>query len=120
MSQQEVEDMFLECLLVNPRILRFYSPMILIFKGQCGSKVDLRRGGELQGYEFLESPIEFRFVRAGVPISDWCPALPRYISLLQPVVADLGVRTRGLDATDLAIETRGITGIFTLLVWPRE
>lgn len=94
--------------------------MILIFKGQYGSTIDLHREGELQGYEFLEPPIEYRFVRAGVPISEWAPAVPAYISLLRPVVTDSKVATKGLDATNLGIETRGLAGNFTLLVWPRE
>ena len=45
--------------------------MILTFKGPYGSIVDLLRDGEIQGYEFVEPPIEYRFLRAGFPISDW-------------------------------------------------
>jgi hypothetical protein len=93
--------------------------MILTFKGPYGSIVDLRRYGEIQGYEFVEPPIEYRFLRAGSPISDWT-SVPGFISLLRPVIINAAVQTRGLDAKNLAIETRGLAGTFILLVWPRE
>jgi hypothetical protein len=35
-------------------------------------------------------------------------------------MVDATVQTRGLDAHNLAIETRGLAGTFILLVWPRE
>ncbi len=94
--------------------------MILTFKAPYGSIVDLRRDGEIQGYEFVEPPIEYRFLRAGSPISDWTSPVPGFISLLRPVIINATVQTRGLDATNLAIETRGLAGTFMLLVWPRE
>ncbi len=94
--------------------------MILTFKGPYGSIVDLRRDGEIQGYEFIEPPIEYRFLRARSPISDWTSPVPGFISLLRPVIINATVQTRGLDATNLAIETRGLAGTFMLLVWPRE
>jgi hypothetical protein len=61
--------------------------MILTFKGPYGSIVDLRRDGEIQGYEFVEPPIEYRFLRAGSPISDWTSPLPGFISLLRPATS---------------------------------
>jgi hypothetical protein len=94
--------------------------MILTFKGPHGSIVDLHREGEIQGYEFVEPPIEYRFLRAGSPISDWTSPLPGFISLLRPVIINAAVQTRGLDGKNLAIETRGLAGTFILLVWPRE
>lgn len=94
--------------------------MILTFKGQFGSTIDLHREGEIQGYEFLEPPVEFRFVRDSVPISDWGTPVCGYVSVLHPEVDDSIVTTRGMDAMHLAIETRGLAGTFTLLVWPRE
>ena len=94
--------------------------MILTFRGLNGSTVDLNGSGEIQGYEFLQPPTEYRFLRAGTPISDWMFPEPRYISLLRPVRTSGAVRTRGLDRDDLAIQTRGLAGTFTLLVWPRE
>jgi hypothetical protein len=94
--------------------------MILTLKGPDGSIVDLRRDGEIQGYEFVEPPIEYRFLRAGSPISDWIRPVAGFISLLRPVLIDAAVQTRGLDAQNLAIETRGLAGTFILLVWPRE
>ena len=94
--------------------------MILKFSALYGSTVDLNGMGEIQGYEFLQPPIEYRFVRAGSAISEWMSPEPRYISLLHPVRTNDTVRTRGLDSEDLVIETRGLAGTFTLLVWPRE
>ena len=94
--------------------------MILKFTGLYGSTIDLNGTGEIQGYEFLQPPIEYRFVRAGFPISNWMTPEPRYASLLHPVRTNATVQTRGLDRKDLTIETRGMAGTFTLLVWPRE
>ena len=94
--------------------------MIRVFKGPYGSIADLGRDGEIQGYEFLDPPIEYRFSRAGVPTSDWTAPISGFVSLLRTVAIDETVRTRGLDATNLAIETRGLAGSFVLLVWPRE
>jgi len=51
-------------------------------------------------------------LRAGSPISDWTSPLPGFISLLRPVLVDAAVQTRGLDAHNLAIETRGLAGTF--------
>lgn len=94
--------------------------MILKFVGIYGSTIDLNGSGEIQGYEFVELPIEYRFLRAGSPISEWIRPVAGFISLLRPVIVDAAVRTRGLDATNLAIETRGLAGTFILHVWPRE
>jgi hypothetical protein len=94
--------------------------MILTFKGAYGSTIDLDRDGEIQGYGFVEPPIEYRFLRAGSPISDWTSPVPGFISLLLPVIVEAAVQTRGLDAKNLAIETRGPAGTFILLVWLRE
>jgi hypothetical protein len=38
--------------------------MILTFKGAYGSTIDLDRDSEIQGYEFVEPPVEYRFLRA--------------------------------------------------------
>lgn len=94
--------------------------MIFVFKRQNGSTIILHPNDELQGYEFVESSIEFRFVRAGVAISDWTVPAEDYVSLLRPVVEGASVKTRGLHATNLSIETRGLPGVFTLLVWRRD
>jgi hypothetical protein len=94
--------------------------MILTFKRAYGSTIDLQREGEIQGYEFVEPPIEYRFLRAGSPTSDWTSPVPGFISLLRSVIVDAAVQTRGLDAQNLAMETRGFAGSFILLVWPRE
>ncbi len=93
--------------------------MILTFRGSYGSTIDLHGDGELQGIEFLQAPIEYRFVREGNPISDWTIPSIGYVSLLHPVILGAEVRTRGLEAQHLAIETYGLCGTFLLLVWLR-
>jgi hypothetical protein len=77
--------------------------MILTFKGAYGSAIDLHRDDEIQGYEFVDPPIEYRFLRAGSPISDWTSPSTGFISLLRPVIVDAVVRTRGMDAKHRAI-----------------
>ena len=94
--------------------------MILTFKGPYGSIVDLHRDGEIQGYEFVEPPIEYRFLRAGSPISNWISPVPGFISPAAAGNHRCRCQTRDLDAQNLAIETRGLAGTFILLVWPRE
>jgi hypothetical protein len=54
--------------------------MILTFKGPYGSIVDLRRDGEIQGYEFVEPPLEYRFLRSASPISEWIRPVAGFIS----------------------------------------
>ena len=92
---------------------------MLIFRASYGSTIEIRGDGELEGFEFLQPPIEYRFLREGIPISEWAPPASGYVSLLHPVTLGIEVRTRGLDARHLAIETRGLCGTFILLVWPR-
>jgi hypothetical protein len=92
---------------------------MLIFRASYGSTIDLHGDGELEGFEFLQPPIEYRFLREGTPISDWAQPEIGYVSLLRPVILGIEVQTRGLDARHLAIETRGLCGTFILLVWPR-
>lgn len=92
---------------------------MLTFKASYGSTINLHRDGEIEGIEFLQPPIEYRFLRKGIPISEWAPPANGYVSLLRPVIVGTEVRTRGLDARHLAVETRGLCGTFILLVWPR-
>lgn len=94
--------------------------MIVKFTGPYGSAIDLNGSGEIQGYEFLDPPVEYRFLRAGLPISDWMSPELHYMTLLQPVSTDGGVRTKGLDTKNVTIETRGLAGTFILLIWQRE
>lgn len=94
--------------------------MILKFTGPYGSAIDLNGSGEIQGYEFLDPPVEYRFLRAGLPISDWMSPELHYITLLQPVSTDEGVRTEGLDTKNVTVETRGLAGTLILLIWQRE
>lgn len=92
---------------------------MVIFRASYGSTIDLHGDGELEGFEFLQPPIEYRFLREGTPISDWAQPAIGYASLLRPVILGIEVQTRGLDARHLAIETRGLCGNFILLLWPR-
>jgi hypothetical protein len=94
--------------------------MILTFKKPYCSAVNLSCVREIQGYEFVDPPVEYRFLRDHEPVSDWLSPVTGFISLVRPVVTDEGVRTRGLDATNLVLETRGLVGHFILLVWPRH
>jgi hypothetical protein len=92
---------------------------MLTFKASYGATINLHGDGEIEGIEFLQPAIEYRFLRKGVPISDWALPAIGYVSLLHPVILGSEVRTRGLDARHLALETRGLCGSFILLVWPR-
>lgn len=105
---------------IHPAVsLTLGKTMIVKFTGPYGSAIDLNGSGEIQGYEFLDPPIEYRFMRAGSPISGWTSPERRYITLLHPVCTDGGVKTVGVDTKDVTIETRGLAGTFILLVWPR-
>jgi hypothetical protein len=94
--------------------------MIIEYRGTYGSTVDIELAGELEGYGFINPPIEFRVLRSRVPISGWQDCDAVYHSLLRPVIVNAALRTRGLEAAGLSFETRGLGGEFVLLVWRRE
>lgn len=90
--------------------------MILTYHGTYGDSVSLNMDGELEGFEFIEPPIDFRVVRDGSPITEWERCDSEYHTLLRPRLGG----TCGLSAQGLTIQTRGLCGRFTLLVWRRE
>jgi hypothetical protein len=94
--------------------------MIVEYRGAYGSTVAIELAGELEGYGFINPPIEFRLLRSGGPISEWQQCDAEYHSLLRPVIANDILRTRGLEAAGVSFETRGLGGEFVLLVWRRE
>lgn len=94
--------------------------MIVQYCGAYGSTVQVDQPGEIEGYQFINPPVEFRLLRTGRPITEWGPCDTDYHSLLRPVVANETLRTRGLEASGLGIETRGLCGNFILLIWRRE
>src|SRR5437867_13424686 len=115
--------------------------MILIFTASFGSAIslDLRPGlgerAELQCFQFVVPPIEFRLVRNGTPLQGWQvdntdpydlqhgPGAHEWERDEHRFINDLDhrhdVATRGVLSSHLLMETRGIAGEFILLVWPR-
>jgi hypothetical protein len=55
-----------------------------------GSSVLLDQFRELQGFEFIDPPIEYRFVRGQAPVRDWEIPPKKFTSLLHPVTIDGG------------------------------
>lgn len=116
--------------------------MILTFTGSFGSAVslDLRQrfgeNTELQCFQFIVPPIEFRLTRNGAALQDWQtsntdiydlqhgPTVPEWSRDGHRFINDLkhrnDVMTCGLLSRDILVETRGLVGAFVLLVWPRE
>jgi hypothetical protein len=116
--------------------------LILTFESPFGSTLSLdlrKRLGEtveLQSFQFVTPPIEFRLTRLDVPLQDWQRANTEIYDLQHgPSVAtwerashrftnDLrhrnDVMTCGVLSRDVFMETRGLALQFVLLVWPRE
>ena len=90
--------------------------MILTYLGSYGSRVSLDMDGELEGFQFVHPPIEVRFVRDGLALTEWRTCDADYHTLQRPSLSG----TCGMNARGLAIETRGLCGQFILLVWRRE
>jgi hypothetical protein len=116
--------------------------MILTVKGTCGNQLSLDFTGtlgpsvELQCFQFIVPPIEFRLMRRGVALQDWQvgnmdsydlqhgPGAPTWCRDGHWFINDLNHRTDvatcGLLSKDLVMESRGLPLEFMLLVWPRE
>jgi hypothetical protein len=91
---------------------------------------------ELECFQFVVPPIEFRLVRNRVPLQDWQPGNTRMYDLQHPsgtkgwsrdehqLSDELQHRpehmTCGVLCKDLVIETTGLAFPIVLLVWPRE
>jgi hypothetical protein len=115
--------------------------MILTFTGVFGSAISLdlqaRLGErvELECFQFVVPPIEFRLVRNGTPLQDWQvgntdlydlqhgPGIREWERGEHRFINDLDHRhdvyTCGVLSSDLVMETRGLAGQFLLLAWPR-
>ena len=116
--------------------------MILTLRGPLGPAASLdftQQFGalvELQGFQFVTPPVEFRLVRGGRPLQEWQAGNTEMYDLQHghgvkewarddhSFVNDLDhrrdVTTCGALSRDLAMETRGLAFDFTLLVWLRE
>lgn len=106
----------------------------------CTVSLDFRKqfGGaiELEGFQFLIPPIEFRLVRNGRPLQEWQasntdtydlqhgPGVEQWTRNGHSFINDLDhrsdVMTCGILSRDLFMETRGLGLDFLLLVWLRE
>jgi hypothetical protein len=73
--------------------------------------VSLDMEGELEGFHFVNPPVEFRLVRDGSPLAEWQTWDTEYHTPQYPVLGG----TRGLKAQGLALETRVLCGRFVLL-----
>ena len=115
--------------------------MILHLAGSFGSTIslDLRERfgerAELECFHFVLPPIEFRLVRNGVALQEWQsgntemydlqhgPQLTEWSRNRHRFINDLkhrsDVATCGILSKDVTMETRGLVGTFSLLVWPR-
>jgi hypothetical protein len=116
--------------------------MIRSFNAPFGSSVSLDCRGEfgelveLESFQFVTPPVEFRLTRSGVPLHEWqagntemydlqhCPGIKEWARDAHWFTNDLDHRhdvvTCGVLARDLVMETRGLALSFVLLVWLRE
>jgi hypothetical protein len=108
----------------------FGSSVQLDFRNEFGEKV------EVESFQFITPPIEFRLVRHGVPLQDWQagntemydlqhgPSVNEWSRDGHRIINDLDhrhdVSTCGVLSKDLVMETQGLAFRFVLLVWLRE
>ncbi len=108
----------------------FGSSISLDLRTELGERV------ELESFQFLTPPVEFRLTRNCVVLQEWRPANTEMYDLQHPpgikewsrdghwITNDLDhrhdVQTCGVLAQDLVLETRGLALSFVLLVWVRE
>jgi hypothetical protein len=116
--------------------------VILSLTGVFGGTIDLDLRGqfgeqvELQCFQFITPPIEFRLMRNDTPLHEWQRANTEMYDLQHPssvadwardghsFVNDVHHRddavTCGVLSKDLKMETRGLALTFILMVWLRE
>jgi hypothetical protein len=114
----------------------------MTFSGSCGStlSLDLRntfgQSVELQCFQFITPPIEFRLLRKETPLQEWQAGNTEIYDLQHPPsVAEWArdghsftndlchredVMTCGVLSQDLRMETRGLALTLVLMVWLRE
>jgi len=115
---------------------------MLTFTGSFGStlNLDLRNKFgqkiELQCFQFVIPPLEFRLMRQDVALQEWQAANTDMYDLQHPPAVAMWARndhgftndlqhrhdvaTSGVLSQDLFMETRGLALSFVLLVWLRE
>lgn len=116
--------------------------MIITLSALAGQRIslDLREqfgeSVEIECFQFVTPPLEFRLVRNSVPLQEWQHGNPVTYDLQHsPETKDWSrdghrfindcehrndVMTCGVLSKNLAIETTGLAFPITLLVWPRE
>ena len=116
--------------------------MTLTMSGTSGSTISLdltKQFGEsveLQCFQFVTPPIEFRLLRQGVFLQEWQagnaemydlqhgPCVKQWARDDHWFVNDLDhrndVATCGVLSKDLVMETRGVAFTFLLLIWLRD
>ena len=116
--------------------------MMLTLRGPFGSSISLDwreqfgRSVELNCFQFLIPPPDFRLVRNGKPLQDWQTANTDLYDLqhghgvtqwtrdghlfINDVDNRRDVMTCGLLSQNLTMETRGLALDFILLLWLRE
>ena len=116
--------------------------MMLSLRAPLGSTIslDLRKQFgdrvELDGFQFLIPPVEFRLVRNDRPLQEWQasntdtydlqhgPGVEQWTRNGHSFINDLDHRSDvmacGILSRDLVMETRGLGLDFLLLVWLRE
>jgi hypothetical protein len=116
--------------------------MILAIKGTCGNPLSLDFANalgpsvELQCFQFIVPPIEFRLMRHGMALQDWQlgntdsydlqhgPGATTWCRDNHWFINDLNHRTDvttcGVLSKNLVMKTRGLALEFLLLVWTRE
>ena len=116
--------------------------MILTLSAPSGSafSLDLTKqfgeAVELESFQFVMPPVEFRLLRRDVPVQEWQAGNTDMYDLQHgPGVKEWGrddhwftndlqhrrdVMTCGVLSKDLVLETRGLALNFVLLVWLRE
>lgn len=116
--------------------------MILTMTGSCGKPLSLDLAAslgpsvELQCFQFIVPPTEFRLVRRSVALQAWQAGNTETYDLLHGTGVKMWCRdhhwftndlthrrdvvTCGVLSKGLVMETRGLTLEFVLMLWPRE
>lgn len=116
--------------------------MILTIRGKCGNLLSLDLTAtlgpsvELQCFQFVVPPVEFRLRRRDLALQKWqtantevydlqhAPGVTRWCRDDRWFINDLNrrldVATSGILSKDLVMETRGLALEFVVLIWPRE
>lgn len=116
--------------------------MIVSLNAPSGSTISLDLEGffgekvELEAFQFISPPIEFRLVRGDKPLQEWqkgnseiydlqhCPGVKNWARDAHWFTNDFDhrqdVMTCGILSRDLAMQTRGLGLTFVLMIWLRQ